>query len=79
MATKTFINDEGYEYTSSNKRLRYTPELHDMHGTKWSDDDKSYLVKMKETMSYKDISLALGRTMGVCAEKYCQLKKKRVT
>lgn len=73
MAEVKIIN--GLEYTKSNGRMKYNPEYHDQHGERWSEEDKAYLCQMKGSMKYIDISLALGRTQGVCAEKYCQIKK----
>ncbi|WP_024614652.1 hypothetical protein [Clostridium sp. Ade.TY] len=72
---KTYFDDEGYEYTASNHRLRYNPELHENNGKRWTDEELQYLCQMRPTMKYKDLSLALGRTQGVCASKYYYIKK----
>lgn len=72
---KTYFDEEGYEYSASNHRMRYNPELHENNGTIWSDEDMQYLCQMRPAMKYKDLSLALGRTVGVCMSKYYYLKK----
>lgn len=75
MNTKTYFDNEGYEYTKSNNRMRYNPEFHDRHGKVWTSEELSYLCKMRPQMKYKDLSMALGRTVGVCENKYYELKK----
>ena len=66
---------EGIKYCKNNHRMVYDPEFHDNHGTIWSEEDLAYLVQMRPATKWADISMALGRTHGVCAHKYCQLKK----
>ena len=66
---------DGIKYCKSNNRMQYTPEFHEEHGKRWSEEDIAYLVQMRPATKWADISLALGRTHGVCAHKYCQLKK----
>lgn len=69
---------DGLKYTNGGSRLAYTPEFHDNHGTKWTEEDKAYLVqmRMKANMGYADISAALGRTYGTCSEKFLNLKRR---
>lgn len=69
---------DGLKYTNGGSRLAYTPEFHDNHGIKWSDEDKAYLVQMrvKFNMGYADISAGLGRTYGTCADKFFNLKRR---
>ena len=56
--------------------MKYNPEYHELHNMPWSEEDLIYLVVMKETMKWADLSLALGRTHQAAAQKYYELKKK---
>lgn len=72
---ESYFDSEGYEYTKSNNRMRYNAELHYNHGKPWTVKELSYLCKMRPCMKYKDLSLALGRTVGVCQAKIHDLRK----
>lgn len=74
MSCETYEVD-GIKYCKSNHRMVYDPDFHEEHGKRWSEEDLAYLVQMRPAMKWVDISMALGRTHGVCAHKYCQLKK----
>ena len=74
MATAIIIKD-GLEYTASNGRLRYNPELHDQHGELWVKDDLLYLCGLWERGRGQEIALALGRTVSTCMTKVYQLRK----
>ncbi|MDK0734764.1 hypothetical protein P7A61_04180 [Clostridium perfringens] len=75
---ESYFDSEGYEYTKSNHRMRYNAELHYNHGKPWTVKELSYLCKMRPCMKYKDLSLALGRTVSVCMSKIYELKKKNL-
>lgn len=66
---------EGFEYTVSNYRLRYTPELHFNHQKSWTRKDLRYLCGMWGCISARSISMALGRTENVCMTMIHKLKK----
>lgn len=66
---------DGIKYRKSNHRMIYNPEFHENHGKRWSEEDKAYLVQMRPAMKWAYLSLALGRTHDVCADKYYELKK----
>lgn len=72
-----YVVIDGLKYTNGGSRLTYTPEFHDNHGKPWSEEDKAYLIQMrvKANKGYADISAALGRTYGTCADKYFYIKK----
>lgn len=67
---------DGIRYRTSNNRMLYHPEYHDRHGEPWEKDELIDLVNLREAMKWHDISLALGRTHDVCANKYYELKRK---
>lgn len=67
---------DGIRYRTSNNRMLYHPDYHDRHGEPWEEDELIYLVQMRPGMKWHDISLALGRTHDVCANKYYELKRK---
>ena len=73
---KYYIID-GLKYTNGGSRLAYTPEFHDNHGKSWSDEDIAYLIQMrvKGNMSFSEVSAALGRTYGTCADKFYRIRK----
>lgn len=73
--SKSYFDSEGYEYTKSNRRMKFNRDLHFNHGKPWTIREVSYLCKMRPGMKYKDLSLALGRTIGVCMAKIYELKK----
>lgn len=66
---------DGVKYRKSNKRMIYDPEFHDAYGQRWTDEELSYIAKMRPAMKWIDISLALGRTHETCAGKYYKMKK----
>lgn len=73
--TETYIGDNGLIYTKSNRRLRYTPELHYRHGERWTKEELIELCGLWETMKKRDIALGLGRTESVCVSKVYHLRK----
>jgi len=56
-------------------RTPYNPELHDMHGKKWDDEDLMYLCSMYEFTKGEDLALALGRTHATILSKVYHLRK----
>lgn len=73
--TKTY-EVEGLEYTASNHRLRFDPDLHDRHGEKWTDEELAYLCSSWEGMKKADIAAALGRTHGTVLSKAYALRRR---
>lgn len=73
-----YVIIDGLKYTNGGSRLTYTPEIHDNHKKYWTEKDKAYLVQMRLKMNrgYSEISAALGRTYGTCADKFLRIKKK---
>lgn len=71
--SKTILID-GLEYDRF-RRLKYNPEFHENHKKDWTTKEIIYLCKMKDTMKWSELSLALGRTHTTCATKYHELKK----
>ncbi len=75
--TEVFEKD-GYFYTKSNRRLRYTPELHENHNRPWSLNDLIYLCGMWDSAKRgerKAIALGLGRTYGTVTYKVWVCKR----
>ncbi|MCI0936760.1 hypothetical protein MJU95_016375 [Clostridioides difficile] len=66
---------DGIEYYKSNQIMVYNKEFHGMHGKTWSIEELSYLCKMRPSMNWKDLSMALERTQSTCMDKYNKLKK----
>lgn len=56
-------------------RMKYNPEFHENNGKGWTTEELIYLVKMKDSMTWADLSLALGRTHSATAQAYYKLKK----
>ena len=72
---ETYFKD-GIEYYKSNRRMVFNPEFHDKHNMKWDKEEIAYLVQMRPSMRYKDISMALGKTENTCMSKYHSIKKR---
>jgi hypothetical protein len=70
----TYIVDD-LEYTTSNHRLRFSPEFHENHGKPFTVKELAYLCIMWESMKKADIAMALGRTHGTVLSKAYMLKK----
>lgn len=74
MATDILVK-EGLKYTASNRRLRYTPELHENHGKPWTVQELIYLCSSWDGMKKADIAAALGRTHSTVLTTANQLRK----
>ncbi|CAK7025309.1 hypothetical protein [Tissierella sp.] len=72
---EVYVDANGLEYTKSNRRLRYTPEIHYRHGEKWTKEEMIELCGLWESMKKRDIALGLGRTESVCLSKIYYLRK----
>lgn len=59
----------------SRGRMKYNPELHPNHKKPWTTHDQKYLIDFYATSTPNEISLALGRTVGVVIDKACRLRK----
>lgn len=55
-------------------RMKYNPDLHDMQGKPWTDDEKEYLINWYIKIGMEEMSLALDRTEGTIAQKVNQLR-----
>lgn len=44
-------------------RAQYNPDIHDMHGKRWSKDDVDYLIDRYYKDGPTEISFALGRPL----------------
>lgn len=73
-ATQTYVED-GLEYTSSNKRMRYNPEFHENHGKPFTVKELAFMCSSWDGMKKVDIAAALGRTHGTVLSKAYNLKK----
>lgn len=71
----TTFTENGLEYTSSNKRMRYDPEFHENHGKLFTTDDLIYMCSMWSSMKKVDIAMALGRTHSTVLTKAHTLRK----
>jgi hypothetical protein len=60
---------DGYEYTKSNHRMRYTPEFCENYKKPYSREDLEYLCAMWDSMDKASIAMALGKTHGSVLEK----------
>lgn len=57
-------------------RMKYHPEIHFKQGKEWDKEDIEYLINWIDKIGYEEMSLALGRTEGVIANKVNHLRKK---
>ena len=72
--TKTYT-EEGIEYTSSNRRMRYNPEFHENHGKPFTTKELAYMCSVYHSKKKADIAMALGRTHSTILSKAHELKK----
>jgi len=56
-------------------RMKFNPEIHTSHKTPWTTVDENYLIKYYRKISAAELSLALGRTIGVIHDRIYRMKK----
>lgn len=59
-------------------RMKYHPNYHTSHGTRFSQEELIYLCKYWAHDDWQDMSFALGRTQKTLAEKVSELRKKNL-
>ncbi|MEK3977289.1 DNA-entry nuclease [Psychrobacillus sp. FSL K6-2684] len=72
--TETYIAN-GLEYTLSNYRMRYNPDIHENHREPFSEEELAYICSIWDINKKDSIAMVLGRTHGTVLKKVNDLRE----